>query len=58
MLKASNNHFGDRSKIKISKIRPFVIKKVQKLLKKCRKIFLASILEDTTCAKNYENYTK
>ena len=33
MLKASNNHFGDRSKIKIPKIRPFA-----KIAKKCRKI--------------------
>ena len=39
MLKASNNHFGDRSKIKIPKIRPFAIQKVQKSQKNGEKYF-------------------
>ena len=39
MLKASNNHFGDRSKIKLPKIREFVIQRVQKLLKILKNIF-------------------
>ena len=39
MLKAPNNHFGDRSKIKIPKIRPFVILKLQKTLKNVEKYF-------------------
>ena len=37
MLKASNNHFGGRSKIKIPKIRPFVNLKSAKIAKKCKK---------------------
>ena len=37
MLKASNNHFGGRSKIKIPKIRPFVNLKSSKIAKKCKK---------------------
>ena len=58
MLKASNNHFGDKSKIKIPKIKPFFNSKSAKIAKKCGKIFLASIFEDTTCAEHYKNYTK
>ena len=37
MLKASNNHFGGKSKIKIPKIRPFVNLKSAKIAKKCKK---------------------
>ena len=37
MLKASNNHFGDRSKIKIPKIRPFLNLKSAQNAKKCGK---------------------
>ena len=58
MLKASNNHFGDRSKIKIPKIRPFFNLKSAKIAKKCEKIFSASILEATTYTKHNKNYTK
>ena len=52
MLKASNNHFGARSKIKRPKIWPFCNLKSAKIAKKYRKIFSASILEDTTCTKH------
>ena len=58
MLKASNNHFGNRSKIKIPKIRPFCNLKSTKIAKKWGKIFSAPILEDTTCTKHFKNYTK
>ena len=58
MLKASNNHFGDRSKIIIPKIIPFCNLKSAKIAKKCGKLFSASILEGTTCTKHYKNYTK
>ena len=58
MLKASNNHFGERSKIKIPKIRPFCNLKSAKIAKKCEKNISASILEGTTCANHYKNYTK
>ena len=58
MLKAFNNHFGDRSKIKIPKIIPFCNLKSAKIAKKCEKLFSASILEGTTCAKHYKNYIK
>ena len=44
MLKASNNHFGARSKIKIPKIRSFCNLKRAKIAKKYGKIFLAPIL--------------
>ena len=40
MSKASNNHFGDRSKIKIPKIIPFFNLKSAKIAKKCRKKIL------------------
>ena len=58
MLKASNNHFVNISKIKIPKIRPFCNLKSAKIAKKSGKIFSASILEDWTCEKHYKNYTK
>ena len=58
MLKAFNNNFGDRSKIKIPKIIPFCNLKSAKIAKKCGKLFSASILEGTTCTKHYKNYTK
>ena len=58
MLKASNNHFGDRSKIIIPKIIPFCNLKSAKIAKKCWKIFSASVLEGTVCAKYYKDYTK
>ena len=58
MLKASNNHFGDRSKIKIPKTRPFYSLMSAKIAKKCGKLFSASILEGTTCAYHYKNYIK
>ena len=58
MLKASNNHFGDISKIKIPKIRAFCNLKSAKIAKKCGKIFSASILEDTTCTKHFKNCFK
>ena len=59
MLKASNNHFGGISKIKIPKIRAFCNLKIAKIAKKkSRKIFLKSILEHTTCTKHFKNYTK
>ena len=51
MFKATNNHFIDRSKIKIPKIRPFCISKSEKIVKKYGKIFSASILEDMTYTK-------
>ena len=52
MFKASNNHFIDRFKIKIQKIRPFYNLKTAKIAKKFGKIFSASILKDTTCTKH------
>ena len=58
MLKASNNHFGDRSKIKLPKIREFCNLKSAKIAKKLGKIFSAPILEHTTCIKHFKNYTK
>ena len=58
MLKVFKNIFDDRFKIKIPKIRPFFNLKSAKIAKKCEKIFSASILEGTTCAKHYKNYTK
>ena len=58
MSKASNNHFGDRSKIEIPKIIHFCNLKIAKIAKKSRKLFSASILESTTCTKHYRNYTK
>ena len=40
MLKASNNHFGDRSKIKIPKVRPFcTLKSEKKIAKNVKKKF-------------------
>ena len=39
MLKESNNHFDNISKIKVPKKSPFVIQKVQKSLKKVENIF-------------------
>ena len=39
MLKASNNNFGVRSKIKMPKIRPFCKLKSAKLLKNVEKYF-------------------
>ena len=39
MLKESNNHFDNISKIKVPKKSPFVIQKVQKSLKKVEKYF-------------------
>ena len=53
MLKASNNHFGDISKIKIPKIRAFCNLKSAKIAKKGGKIFSASFLEHTTCTKHF-----
>ena len=58
MLKASNNHFGYRSKIKIPKIISFFNLKSAKISKKCGKLFSASVLEVTTRTKHYKNYTK
>ena len=58
MFKASNNNFGNISKIKIPKIIPFFNLKSAKIAEKYRKLFSASILEGTTCAKHYKNYTK
>ena len=52
MFKATNNHFIDRSKIEIPKIRPFYNLKGAKIVKKDGKIFSASILEDTTWTKH------
>ena len=52
MLKASINRFGDRSKIKIPKIRSFCNLKSVKISKKCGKIFSVSILEDKTSTKH------
>ena len=51
MFKATNNHFIDRSKIKIPKIRLFCISKSEKIVKKYGKIFSASILEGMTYTK-------
>ena len=39
MFKASNNHFIDRSKIKIPKIRPFYNLKSAKITKNVKKYF-------------------
>ena len=58
MLNASNNHFGDRSKIKKPKIISFCNLKSAKIAKKSGKLFSASILEGMTCAKHYKNYIK
>ena len=58
MFKASNNNFGNISKIKIPKIIPFCNLKSAKIAKKSGKIYSASNLEDTTCAKHYKKYTK
>ena len=58
MLKASNNHFGGISEIKIPKIRAFCNLKSAKIAKKLGKIFSASFLEHTTCTKHFKNYTK
>ena len=58
MFKAFNKHFIDRFKIKIQKIRPFYNLKSAKIDKKCGKIILASIFEDTTCAEHYKNDNK
>ena len=58
MLKASNDHFGDRSKIKMPKIRSFFNLKCAKIAKKCGKLFSASILVDTTCTNHLKKYTK
>ena len=56
MLKASNSHFGDKSKIKIPKIRPFFNLKSAKIAKKCGKIFSASILEGVAFLKKQIKY--
>ena len=48
MLKASNNHFDDISKIKIPKIRAFCNLKGANIAKKLGKIFSASFLEHKT----------
>ena len=58
MFKAYNNNFGNISKIKIPKIISFCNLKSAKIAKKCGKLFSASILEDTTCAKHYKSYIK
>ena len=58
MFKAFNNNFGNIYKIKSPKIIPFCNLKCAKIAKKCGKLFSASILEGTTCAKHYKNYTK
>ena len=58
MLKASNNHFDDKSKIKPLKIRHFRNSKSAKIAKKIWKKKTASVLEGTACAKHYKNYTK
>ena len=58
MFKASNNNFGNISKIKIPKIISFCNLKSAKIAKKCGKLFSASILEGTTCTKHYKNYSK
>ena len=52
MLKAFNNLFGARSKIKIPKIRPFWNLKSAKIARKCGKIFSALLLEDTIFTKH------
>ena len=44
MLKAFNNHFGARSRIKIPKIRSFCNLRRAKIAKKYGKIILAHIL--------------
>ena len=48
MIKASNKDFGDRSKIKIPKVRSFCNLKSAIIAKKCGRIFSASILVDMT----------
>ena len=58
MFKASNNNFGNISKIKIQKKIPFCNLKSAKIAKKCGKLFSASILEGTTRVNHYKNYTK
>ena len=58
MLKASNNYFDDRSKIKLLKISYFCNLKITKIAEKCWKIFSESVLESMVCAKDYKNYTK
>ena len=45
MLKASNNHFGDRSKIKIPKIRPFCYLKSENIAKERGKYFQCKFLK-------------
>ena len=50
-VKSINNHFDDRSKIKLPKIRHFCnLKKNAIIARKCRKMFSASVLEGTVCA--------
>ena len=58
MLKASNNHFSDKSKIKIPKIRPFFNLKSAKIAKKCGKIYSAWILMGVAFFKNKKIYAK
>ena len=58
MLKAFNNHFGDRSKINITKIRPFCNFNSAKIAKKCGKILSTSVLDNMTCTNQLKNYTK
>ena len=57
MLKASNNHFDDKSKIKLLKIRYFCNLKCAKIAKNVEKNS-ASVLEGMACAKHFKNYTK
>ena len=57
MLKASNNHFGVRSKIKLLKIMHFFNLKSAKITKKCGKIFSELLLVDTIFTK-HKKYTK
>ena len=57
-VKKPNNHFGDRAKIKMPKIRHFCKLKSAKIAKKCEIIHSASVLENTTCTKHFKNYTK
>ena len=58
MLKASNNHFGGKSKIKIPKIRPFFNVKSTKIGKKCEKIYSAWILMEVAIFKYKKIYAK
>ena len=58
MLKASINNFGNISKTKIPKIITFCNLKSAKSVKKCEKLFSASILAGMTCTKHYKNYSK